>query len=323
MTLRIIALFESGYYGSQNHQKKSNADQTTLGIRLMVGFCFIAPVLDVFAKLAAEEIPIAQITSIRFVGQAVFMFLIIIILQRPVKVPLDLLLPLFYRALFLLTATYCFFFAIKTMPIADAVAIVFIEPFILLLIGKFFFSEIVGIRRLTACSIGFTGVILVIKPSFMNFGLVALYPLGTAFSFAFYIIITRRLSRYIDPILIQSYTAFWGTIVCLPILIFGNLLNFYPLQIVIPKNIFWIWLLGVAVFGTISHLFISYALKFTSSTILAPLHYLEIVSAVFFGFLVFGDIPDKTAFLGMVVIVLSGIYIFFREQFLQKQSRTR
>ena len=76
------------------------------------------------------------------------------------------------------------------MPIADAVAIVFIEPFILLLIRKFVFEEEVGVHRFTACAIGFIGVILVIKPSFINFGVVALYPLGTAIGFGLYIIST-------------------------------------------------------------------------------------------------------------------------------------
>lgn len=298
----------------------TSTDKNLLGIGLMLGFCFIAPVLDVFAKLAAAEIPIAQITTIRFAGQAVFMFIIMLILKRPIAVPLKLLLPLFYRAICLITATYCFFFAIKTMPIADAVAIVFIEPFILLLIGKIVLKESVGMRRLTACAIGFVGVILVIKPSFMNFGFVALYPLGTAISFALYIISTRNLSQYLDPITIQSHTALFGTLICVPILFVGDLTNTPNLETVLPKNIFWIWLLGVAVFGTVSHLFISYALKFASSTVLAPLHYLEIVSAVFFGFLVFGDIPDLTAFFGMIIIVSSGVYIFFREQRLQKQT---
>ena len=298
-----------------------STDKNILGIGLMLGFCLIAPVLDVFAKLASEEIPIAQITTIRFVGQAIFMFLVIIIFKRPIEVPLKLFLSLFYRAIFLITATYCFFFAIKTMPIADAVAIVFIEPFILLLIGKFFLKESVGLRRLTACTIGFVGVILVIKPSFMSFGFVALFPLGTAISFALYILSTRRLSQYLDPIIIQSYTALLGTLICLPILFVGDLKNIPQLETVLPEDIFWIWLLGVAVFGTISHLFITYALKFTSSTILAPLHYLEIVSAVLFGFLVFGDIPDLTAFFGMIIIVSSGIYIFFREKRLQNEPK--
>ncbi len=298
-----------------------STDKNILGIGLMLGFCLIAPVLDVFAKLASEEIPIAQITTIRFVGQAIFMFLVIIIFKRPIEVPLKLFLSLFYRAIFLITATYCFFFAIKTMPIADAVAIVFIEPFILLLIGKFFLKESVGLRRLTACTIGFVGVILVIKPSFMSFGFIALFPLGTAISFALYILSTRRLSQYLDPIIIQSYTALLGTLICLPILFVGDLKNIPQLETVLPEDIFWIWLLGVAVFGTISHLFITYALKFTSSTILAPLHYLEIVSAVLFGFLVFGDIPDLTAFFGMIIIVSSGIYIFFREKRLQNEPK--
>ena len=86
--------------------------------------------------------------------------------------------------------------------------------------------------------------------------------------------------------------------------------------------VFWLWLLGVAIFGTISHLFISFALKFASSTTLAPISYIEILSSVFFGFLVFKDLPDPTAVFGMGLIVSSGIYVFFRERFLEKLKRT-
>ena len=285
----------------------------------MLGFCLLAPLLDVFAKLAAKEIPILQITIVRFVGQAFLMFLGLKLLSKPTKVPIKLLKPLLYRAIFLLSATYCFFFAIQTMPIADAVAIVFVEPFILLFIGKFYFKDSIGIRRFSACCIGFFGVILVMKPSFMNFGLISLYPLGTAIGFAFYMISTRRISRVIDPLIMQAYTALLGTLVCIPILFIGNFTDNLNLKFVAPQNIFWIWLLGIAVFGTISHLFISYALKFASSTLLAPLHYLEILSAVFFGFFVFGDIPDLLAFIGMLLIIFSGIYIFSGEQLTQKR----
>ena len=78
------------------------------------------------------------------------------------------------------------------------------------------------------------------------------------------------------------------------------------------------WLLGVAIFGTISHLFISFALKFASSTTLAPISYIEILSSIFLGFLVFKDLPDTTAVFGMILIVLSGIYVFLREKSLEK-----
>ena len=154
----------------------------------------------------------------------------------------------------------------------------------------------------------------------MNFGFVVFYPLGTALGFAFYISSTRSLSKHLDHIRLQAYTSLLGTLICAPLLLLSNLADISELQIVIPENVFWVWLLGVAVFGTVSHLFISYALKFASSTTLAPLHYLEILSAVLLGYLVFGDIPDSTALYGMIVIIFSGIYIFLREHFVHKEK---
>ena len=297
------------------------SDSVALGISLMIGFCFMAPLLDVFAKLASEKIPVGQITTVRFVGQAFIMAIIMLFLQRPIIVPKQYIFYLFARAIFLIIATYCFFLAIRTMPIADAVAIVFFEPFIILLIGKFYFKDAVGLRRLLASIFGFIGVIFVIKPSFVNFGYVALYPLGTALGFALYIVNTRSLSRYLDPIQIQFHTALLGSIICIPLLCIGFTLSVPALDIVMPQGVFWLWLLGVAIFGTISHLFISFALKFASSTTLAPISYIEILSSVFFGFLVFKDLPDPTALFGMGLIVSSGIYVFFRERFLEKLNR--
>ena len=298
------------------------SDSVALGISLMIGFCFLAPLLDVFAKLASEKIPVGQITTVRFVGQAFIMVFIMLLLRKPILVANQYLFHLFARAFFLIIATYCFFLAIRTMPIADAVAIVFFEPFIILLIGKFYFKDAVGIRRLLASIFGFIGVMFVIKPSFMNFGFVALYPLGTALGFALYIVITRSLSRYLDPIQIQFHTALIGSIICLPLLCIGYAFTIPSLDIVMPEGIFWFWLLGVAIFGTISHLFISFALKFASATTLAPISYIEILSSVFFGFLVFKDLPDPTAVFGMILIFSSGIYVFFRERAQEKLNRS-
>jgi len=84
--------------------------------------------------------------------------------------PLRLLRNLAFRALMLILSTYCFVAAIAVMPIADALAIAFVEPFILLVVGKYVFSESVGYRRLIACIVGFIGILLVIQPSFAAFG---------------------------------------------------------------------------------------------------------------------------------------------------------
>jgi len=204
------------------------------------------------------------------------------------------------------------------MPIADALAIVFVEPFILLLLGRFFFSEPVGSRRLTASLVGFCGVILVIQPSFSAFGAVAFFPLATALTFALYMLVTRSLSQNLHPIPLQFHTALTGTILCLPFLIWGSATESPLFAPVMPVGIYWLWLFAVGAFASISHLLISYALKFAPSTTLAPLHYLEIVSALFFGYLIFNDIPNQTAIIGTSIIIGSGLYVFYRERKLEK-----
>ena len=297
-------------------------DRVTLGILLMLGFCAVAPLLDVAAKLAAPTIPVSQITTTRFLVQGVIMFAVCLWLRHPLAIERNVLGLLALRGLCLILATYCFVAAIAVMPIADALAIVFVEPFILLVMGKWLFNEQVGRRRISASVVGFAGVLLVIQPSFSVFGLVALFPLGTALAFAFYMLVTRRLSRQMAPVPMQLHTATLATAMCLPLLLWGHLSD-HPtvhqlLSPVMPEGIAWLWLLGVGVFASLSHMLITYALRFAPSATLAPLHYLEMVSAVSFGYLVFGDLPNLLTLTGVVVIVGSGLYIFHRERLAEK-----
>ena len=87
-----------------------------------------------------------------------------------------------------------------------------------------------------------------------------------------------------------------------------------PLDPVWPEGVFWFYLIGVGAGASLSHLLMSLALTYAPSSTLAPLHYLEIVSAVIMGFLVFGDIPNQLAFTGMIIVIASGLYIVFRER---------
>ena len=186
------------------------------GVLLMIAFCLVVPLLDVFSKLAAERIPVAQITAARFLLQSLFMFPVLFYLGKSFRVPIALLPMLFLRAVFLIFSTFFFVTAISVMPLADALAIVFIEPFIILLFGKFVLRETVGVHRQGACLIGFGGVLLVIQPSFAAFGYVAFLPLIVAFSFAFYMLITRSLSTKVDVVSMQFQTANIGAVFLCP-----------------------------------------------------------------------------------------------------------
>lgn len=289
-------------------------DRVLTGILLMLGFCATAPLIDVASKLAAATLPVGQITAARFVVQALLMAPICVIMGQSLRLPRALLGKVTLRAIFLAASTYCFVAAVQVMPIADALAIAFVEPFILLLLGSVLMGDHVGPRRIGACAVGFAGSMLVIQPSFAAFGLVALYPLGTAVTFALYMLVTRSLSRQMPPVAMQFHTAFVAALFCVPLIALADGSGITTLDPVMPVKLGWVWLIGVGVASAIAHLMMTYALSHAPIATLAPLHYLEIVSAVILGYLVFSDFPNTLTWAGIGIIVASGLYIIWRER---------
>jgi drug/metabolite transporter (DMT)-like permease len=290
-------------------------DTTLRGIVLMLLFCLIAPLLDVSAKLAAGGgIPVGQITTARFVVQGLLMLPVVLFMGLSLRLTPRALAFTFLRAVFLILSTFSFVSGIAVMPVADALAIAFVEPFILLILGSLIFGDHVGPRRIAACAVGFGGALLVIQPSIAVFGMVALWPLGTAFFFAFYMLVTRAISVYMHPVAMQFHTSWTGLLLCLPIMVLASGSGVGPLDPVWPDGINWLWLFGVGFWAAVSHMSMTYALKFAPSATLAPLHYSEIVVAVALGYLIFGDFPNAMTWAGIAVIVASGLYMIHRER---------
>ena len=288
-------------------------DRILPGVGLMLAFCVLAPLLDVASKLAAATIPVGQITGARFVVQGVLMLPIALVMAVPLRLDRRMTGFIFLRAVFLILSTYTFVAGIAVMPVADALAIVFVEPFILLILGRIIFGDKIGPRRIGACAFGLGGALLVIQPSLVAFGTIALYPLGTAFFFAFYMLVTRFMSQAMHPVTMQLHTSLAGSALCMPALWLLNGSGLASLDSVPPQGLAWLWLFGVGFWAALSHICITYALKFAPTSTLAPLHYLEIVAAVALGYLVFSDFPNAMTWAGIAVIVSSGLYIIHRE----------
>jgi drug/metabolite transporter (DMT)-like permease len=290
-------------------------DTTLLGILLMLAFCALAPLLDVAAKLAAENgVPVGQITAARFVVQTALMLPVVLVMRLTMRLSPRALAFATLRALFLLVSTYAFVSGIEVMPIADALAIVFVEPFILLILGSLIFGDHVGPRRIAACAVGFCGAMLVIQPSLAVFGYVALWPLVTAFLFAFYMLVTRAMSAWMHPVTMQFHTSWTGLLLCLPVMILADGTGLRGLDPIWPEGWNWLWLFGVGFWAAVSHMSMTYALKYAPSATLAPLHYSEIVTAVILGYLIFGDFPNVLTWVGIAIIVSSGLYMIHRER---------
>lgn len=300
---------------------RASHDRILFGIVLMLAFCVLAPLLDVAAKLAAEGgIPVGQITGARFVVQCALMLPVVLLLRLDLRLSGRALLMVGLRAVLLIFSTFAFVSGIAVMPLADALAIVFVEPFVLLILGRFLFGDQVGPRRIAACLVGFGGAMLVIQPSLRAFGLVALWPLGTAFSFAFYMLVTRAVSDWMHPVAMQFHTSWIGVAVCVPLLYALRDGPLPQLQSVMPVDWQWLWLFGVGFWAAVSHMCMTYALKFAPSATLAPLHYSEIVVAVLMGYLVFDDLPNAMTWGGIAVIVGSGLYVIHRERLAHRQG---
>lgn len=299
---------------SRTSAPSPSTDRTLAGVALMLGFCLTAPLLDVAAKLASESIPVGQITAARFVVQCVLMAPLIWIMRLSLRVERARWMALLSRAVFLLVATFCFIAAIRVMPLADALAIVFVAPFIVLLVGKFYLDEEVGPRRVAAALVGFAGVLFVIQPSFSAFGPVALFPVGTAVCFAFYILVTRGLSRQVHPVSLQFYTGLIAGLLCVPALALADGSRLEALDPVWPASIAWVWLVGVGFFAALSHMMMTYALSMAPSATLAPLQYLELPVATLLGYLVFRDFPNVLTLIGIGIIIGAGLYMIHRER---------
>ena len=297
-------------------------DTTLMGVVLMLAFCVIAPLLDVGAKLAAENgIPVGQVTTARFVVQTALMLPVVFLMRLPLHLSPKALSYTTLRAFLLLVSTYAFVSGIQVMPLADALAIVFVEPFILLILGHFLFQDQVGPRRIAACAVGFVGVLLVIQPSLAAFGLVALWPLATAVLFALYMLVTRSISAWMHPVTMQFHTSWTGLLLCLPVMVLADGTGIPSLDPIWPEGWNWLWLFMVGFWAAVSHMCMTYALKFAPSATLAPLHYFEIVTAVILGYLIFDDFPNPLTFAGIAVIVASGLYIIHRERLAAREKR--
>ena len=141
-------------------------DRTTLGIAFMVAFALVAPIMDAFAKATPYYIPVMEILGFRFGIQVLLLLPVALVLgisHRPRAPEIGLHL---VRGFLIMAATGLFFAAVREMPLANAIAIFFVEPFILTLLGALFLGEAVGLRRIMACTVGFGGALLVIQPSF-------------------------------------------------------------------------------------------------------------------------------------------------------------
>ncbi|MEP2137949.1 MAG: DMT family transporter, partial [Erythrobacter sp.] len=275
-------------------------DKPIIGIALMLAFCITVPFGDALAKLLGDRIDVAQLVAIRMAVQVILLYPIVRLSGISLRMSRRLTLLSGIRALLHIIGIGFMFLSLRYLPLADAVAIAFVMPFLMLILGHFILGEEVGARRIIACAVGFIGTLMVIQPNLMEVGWPALLPLVVAVDFAFFMLVTRTLAKETDPMALQVVS---GAIACaLLIPLFALLTPFGTpgFAITTPIGSTWGLLLLMGLLGTLAHLMMTWALRFAPSATLAPMQYLEIPMAAAVGWLIFAEFPNGLALAGIM-----------------------
>jgi drug/metabolite transporter (DMT)-like permease len=286
------------------------------GLLMMVGAMLFIPLSDALAKYLTSDMSSGQIACGRFFFQA--LILLPFVLKSGEIKPRG---PIWKHAalgIFLSFSALLFFTSLKVLPLANAIAIFFIEPFILIVLSAIILREKVGWRRILAVSVGFVGALIIIQPSYAIFGLSALLPACAATTFALYLITSRNMTSQSSAVAMQFSTGIFGFLFLSLCLGFGYGTETDFLTPSTPDLFEFSLLMSIGVIATLSHLLIINSVKRVGTAMIAPFQYIEIVSATLFGLLFFGDFPGSTTWLGIALIIGSGLYVFYREQQLAK-----
>ena len=267
------------------------------------------PIMDGFAKYLSAELPVLQITWARYFFTVVFILPLMLFFFKKYLVWTDKPKLQLIRGLILLTANISFFYSISVISLPKALTLAFVAPLVVTAFSPFFLGESVGYRRWAAVIIGFIGSLVVIRPGFLEINLASLAALGTGIMYGFYLIITRKLSTSDNPLLTLLLTGVVGAIIAT---------TFMPFVWVSPTFNQWSIMAAIGLFACIGHLFIILSLKYADASKLAPFSYFEIVTNIIIAYYFFGDFPDSWTFLGLFIIVFSGIYISRRENIVKK-----
>ena len=204
------------------------------------------------------------------------------------------------RGVLLVMGTLSFMTGVRTLPYADAIAILYVYPFLMTLMAPAILGERVSLVGWLGVMGGFAGVLLVMRPDFGGFDLGALFVIGTGFMVAIQMLLNRKLGVLSDP----SVVSMWGTLIAALVLSLGLPFVWQPVSL---------YQLGIlalmALTSALSQTLMILGFSRAPASELAPFTYGEIVAAVVFGFMIFGSLPDGFSWAGITLIIVSGVVV--------------
>ena len=268
------------------------------GIGLVVVSVACFAVLDTTTKYISTSVPLLMALWFRYAFQAVVTTAVVLPLRGPAV--LHTAHPRFHMlrgALLLLTSLFAFF-SLRYMPVGEFTAIVMITPLVITLLAATSLGEKVSFLRWVLVTSGFIGTIVIIRPGHDAFEWTALLPVGMVACNSWFQVLTSKLVKTEDPLTMQFYTGWTGTLIASLAL---------PFVWVAPGSwALWADLALMGLMGTLGHFLLILAYQRAPASTLTPYLYCQIGFAMLGGWLVFAHVPDQWSLVGMVMIAVCG-----------------
>lgn len=282
------------------------------GIILICCAVAMFSILDSAAKylVTVAAVPVFQAVWFRFFSHAAFTF--VAFGPRSFAHSLKSTRPglQILRSIFLFSTTGFNFAALQYLQLDQVATIFFLTPFLVAVLAGPILGEWIGMRRLIAIMIGFSGVILVMRPGFGGIHWAVSYSFCATLCYSAYTILTRYLAQHDSSLVTQTYSPLAGVVMLAPI-------AFWTWQW--PPDL-WVWVLMIStgISGGFGHYLLILAHRRAPAPILAPFTYLALITQTIVGYLFFSELPSVWTLAGGAVIVGSGLYLLYRERRMSK-----
>ncbi len=290
---------------NSNQGEGAASRDRVIGVAAMLMAMAIMPVSDGLAKSLATSYAPEQVTWARNVVHAGIVLPFVLGVHGFAVLRQSINRMQLIRAGCFVLMTGFYVAGLKWTPLADAMATVFLFPFLVVIGSAFFLGEKVGMRRWCAVAVGFAGVLMVVRPGFgaLSPGLPLI--LACAGFTAAYILLTRKLASSAPTLVMGLLPAVLGTLMLTPAV---------PFRWVTPDIADALVMLAVGVCAATGHLLIVVGYAKAEASFIVPLTYLQIICAAGMGYALFGDLPEPMTWVGIAVIAGSGIFIAMREK---------
>ena len=268
---------------------------------------------DTFMKALSDEIPLFQAIFMRGVATtALLLGLALYFGGFTLRLSVKDWVLVFVRTTSEIAAAYFFITALFNMPIANVTAILQALPLSVALAGALFLRESIGWRRITAITIGFVGVLFIVKPGAADFNIYSVYALATVGVVTIRDLAARQLSREVP-----SLTVAWiGAVGVTAASGIASVTETWA----VPSGLAWMQLSGTVVFILVAYVCSVMTMRVGDIGSIAPFRYTGLLWAILLGFLVFGEWPDHWTLFGSAIVVATGVFMLLRERSLGKRA---